>query len=612
FEHYITEEYTEELAVAHIRRLLDIVACTTTFGAAPPRHAGGTAALSSGSIGKGDTKPSDTAKAAETISEAPKTEATAGSPNTKAGSKKPDSPTSAVAGAASYKDEPLYPPPKLAQFYDFFSFSHLTPPLQYVRRSSRPFVEDKRDDEFFQIDAYKSLMKAFLEHNKFGNLPYGFRANTWVVPPIAADSPSVFPPLPTEDETWGGNGGGQGRDGKHDQRPWANEFTILAAMPCKTPEERQIRDRKAFLLHSLFVDVAVVKAVEAIQHLDTATLSVVVIRHCGYTVVVKVPVEAGLELTLLSTFSLRALLHKSTSSCGAQKSQCADLEDLQSFRSLVREVLADSLQRLQEEATEQRMSIRWELGACWVQHLQNQSSGKTESKKTEDSKVETTVKGLGKQFGQLKQIKKKLDDKGWKTDSAKENSCVGMDVDGASPREDKEMALQKLLPEAAYLRLKESETGLHVKVELSDKLPHVQSLCIHEMIVRAYKHILQAIIAAVGDITDMAGTIASWFVISYHTDIPNFVQYGMKNVVFFSSAAFGEDVEGHRRLWPSVKNVVKKKPSHCLSFTSWIGIVEGGRRWIGTLRCSPDSPSSSSAFSSSFSLRASSLAASRS
>lgn len=102
---------------------------------------------------------------------------------------------------------------------------------------------------------------------QFGNLPYGFRANTWVVPPIAADSPSVFPPLPTEDETWGGNGGGQGRDGKHNQRPWANEFVILAAMPCKTPEERQIRDRKAFLLHSLFVDVAVVKAVEAIQHL---------------------------------------------------------------------------------------------------------------------------------------------------------------------------------------------------------------------------------------------------------------------------------------------------------------------------------------------------------
>lgn len=102
---------------------------------------------------------------------------------------------------------------------------------------------------------------------QFGNLPYGFRANTWVVPPIAADSPSVFPPLPTEDETWGGNGGGQGRDGKHDKRPWAKEFAVLAAMPCKTPEERKIRDRKAFLLHSLFVDVAVVKAVKVIQQL---------------------------------------------------------------------------------------------------------------------------------------------------------------------------------------------------------------------------------------------------------------------------------------------------------------------------------------------------------
>lgn len=102
---------------------------------------------------------------------------------------------------------------------------------------------------------------------QFGNLPYGFRSNTWVVPPVVADSPSVFPPLPTEDETWGGSGGGQGRDGNHDHRPWAKEFAILAAMPCKTAEERQVRDRKAFLLHSLFVDVAVFKAVAAIQQL---------------------------------------------------------------------------------------------------------------------------------------------------------------------------------------------------------------------------------------------------------------------------------------------------------------------------------------------------------
>ena len=70
-----------------------------------------------------------------------------------------------------------------------------------------------------------------------------------------------------EDVTWGGDGGGVGRSGKHDKRKWAKEFAILAAMPCKTSEERQVRDRKAFLLHSLFVDVSVFKAVEIIKNL---------------------------------------------------------------------------------------------------------------------------------------------------------------------------------------------------------------------------------------------------------------------------------------------------------------------------------------------------------
>lgn len=37
-------------------------------------------------------------------------------------------------------------------------------------------------------------------------------------------------------------------------------------MPCKTAEERQIRDRKAFLLHSLFVDVAIFRAIAAVKH----------------------------------------------------------------------------------------------------------------------------------------------------------------------------------------------------------------------------------------------------------------------------------------------------------------------------------------------------------
>lgn len=39
-------------------------------------------------------------------------------------------------------------------------------------------------------------------------------------------------------------------------------------------------------------------------------------------------------------------------------------------------------------------------------------------------------------------------------------------------------------------------------MKLSDKLSHVQSLCVHEMIVRALKHILQAVISAVATDTD--------------------------------------------------------------------------------------------------------------
>lgn len=87
------------------------------------------------------------------------------------------------------------------------------------------------------------------------------------MPPIFVDSSSKCPSLPVEDENWGGNGGGHGRDGKYDKRRWATEFSILARMLCKTEEERLIRDRKAFLLQNLFVDTAIFKAVKAIRGL---------------------------------------------------------------------------------------------------------------------------------------------------------------------------------------------------------------------------------------------------------------------------------------------------------------------------------------------------------
>ncbi|KAB1212001.1 Clustered mitochondria protein [Morella rubra] len=705
----VEEDYTEDLAIAHVRRLLDIVACTNSFGSSSssPKPAGRK------EPGAAEAEPSQT--------QSPDHE---GDPIQKPVDKKSGG-APRVGGHVDTKNVPegidkadlaavsMFPPPRLGQFYDFFSFSHLTPPVHYIRRSSRPFLEDKTEDDLFQIDvrvcsgkpttivasrkgfyptgkrlllshslvgllqqisrafdaAYKGLMKAFTEHNKFGNLPYGFRANTWVVPPVVADNPSVFPPLPVEDENWGGNGGGQGRDGKHDCRQWAKEFSILAAMPCKTSEQRQIRDRKAFLLHSLFVDVSVFKAVGTIRDLidssecslkdstssilhqeklgdliikvtrdvpdastkldckndgsqvlgvsqeelaqrnllkgitadesatvhDTSTLSVVVVRHCGYTAVVKVSAEGDLEgnpipqdfdiedqpeggANALNVNSLRMLLQKpsmpQTCSMG-QRIQSSDIENLGPARSLVRKVVEESLLKLQEESTKQTRSIRWELGACWVQHLQNQASGKNESKKAEEAKPEPAVKGLGKQGALLKEIKKKTDIKSSTTDPGKEvsmsnNVDINKKSDEISQKElekqdkEKEMMWKKLLPEPAYLRLKESETGLHHKspeelnemahkyyadtalpklvadfgslelspvdgrtltdfmhtrglqmcslgrvVELADKLPHVQSLCIHEMVVRAYKHILQAVVAAVDNVADLAASIAS-------------------------------------------------------------------------------------------------------
>ncbi|KFK29334.1 hypothetical protein AALP_AA7G120400 [Arabis alpina] len=680
----VEEDYTEELATAHIRRLLDIVACSTAFGSSKPPVSTKESVQKESGSNEGDSPDGL-------------------SPKIKESEKK-------IAGEAQAADINMCPPTRLGRFYEFFSFSHLTPPIQYIRRSVRPSLEDKGFDALFQIDikvssgkpitvvastrgffpagkhqllchtlvellqqisrpfdaAYDALMKAFIEHNKFGNLPYGFRANTWVVPPVVADTPSTFPSLPVEDGTWGGDGGGMGRSGKCVQRQWAKEFAILAAMPCKTSEERQVRDRKAFLLHSLFVDVSVFKAVKIIKNIlesnqhspkdpaalafheervgdlitrvarddpdasakldrksdgsrvleisqeelaqrnllkgitadesatvhDTSTLGVVVVRHCGFTAIVKVATEFNLDggrilqdidiedqpeggANALNVNSLRTLLHKSsTPSTIAQRSPNAESEQIRLAKSFVRKVFEDSLQKLEGEPSRNTKPIRWELGACWVQHLQNQASSKSESKKTEDAKPESPVKGLGKQGALLKEIKKKIDVKANKSEPGKEGLANTVDSENKTETEDqKELAKQneemeniwkELVTEAAYQRLKESETGFHLKspkeliemarkyydetalpklvadfgslelspvdgrtltdfmhtrglqmhslgrvVELAEKLPHVQSLCIHEMVVRAYKHMLQAVVAAVENIADVATSIAS-------------------------------------------------------------------------------------------------------
>lgn len=106
--------------------------------------------------------------------------------------------------------------------------------------------------------------------------------NTWLVPPSVIETPSDLPPLPVEDENWGGNGGGQGRNNEHNLRSWATDFAVLAKLPCKTEEERIIRDRKAFLLHSQFVDIAIQKAVSTISSLiDSNSTGQVTVKSPG-------------------------------------------------------------------------------------------------------------------------------------------------------------------------------------------------------------------------------------------------------------------------------------------------------------------------------------------
>ncbi|PQQ18578.1 protein TSS [Prunus yedoensis var. nudiflora] len=582
----VEEDYTDKAqAEAHVRRLLDLVACTTRF-AKPKRSASNP-----------DSKSKKNGARLDTGSSGPPSLSDGGSARATSARSEP----SVSAISESLGMVAIHPTPKLSDFYEFFSFSHLSPPILHLRRLDADDALERRDGDYFQIqikicngkqiqvvasvkgfytvgkqflqshslvdllqqlsrafaNAYESLTKAFVDHNKFGDLPYGFRANTWLVPPSIAESPSDFPPLPTEDENWGGNGGGQGRNGEYDLRPWATDFAILACLPCKTEEERVVRDRKAFLLHSKFIDVSVYKAASAIRALigssmnaretvycsqgcvlfedrvgdlsivvkrdtteawsksevkvngdhlcsmsakevaqrcllkgltsdesvvvrDTSSLGVVNVRHCGYTATVKVVgnIKKGNReakdidvedqpdggANSLNVNSLRVLLQKFKTESLAS----SDLDSLETSRCLVRRVIKESLTKLENEPANSERSIRWELGSCWVQHLQKQeSSVVSDSDSLEDNnEAEAIVKGLGKQFKLLKKREKKTS--GERTydeeiDASESRSSNSRTLERHNGDISDDSDLKQLLSEEAFLRLKETGTNLHLK-----------------------------------------------------------------------------------------------------------------------------------------------------
>lgn len=163
-------------------------------------------------------------------------------------------------------------------------------------------------------------------------------------------------------------------------------------------------------------------------------------------------------------YSLRVLLPKSSN---AELFGGGLLHD----SKLVRRVTRESLSKLEEEKTVSERSIRWELGSCWVQHLQKQETpdDNNSSKNPQNNKAEPLVKGLGKQFKMLKKREKKTSagsvDDCEEIDSGESipnvESCLEDLNNGESNHEED---LKKLISEEAFSRLKESGTGLHFQV----------------------------------------------------------------------------------------------------------------------------------------------------
>lgn len=182
------------------------------------------------------------------------------------------------------------------------------------------------------------------------------------------------------------------------------------------------------------------------------------------------------------------LLHKSPTSGEKRASNSSESmkhEELTVARDFVENLLKESLRKLVEDDTDSDIFVRWELGACWIQHLQDQNNAEKDKKQggekdkkqsTEKSTKETRIEGLGKPLKVLKNSKKiadasdngslsdrKLTDEVGGGESKKANLPSGQS-EGESKATGNESRLRELLSETAFMRLKESETGLHLKV----------------------------------------------------------------------------------------------------------------------------------------------------
>lgn len=111
--------------MAHVRRLLDIVACTTRFG----KSKGGRATSTATAAASSSSSPTGfSAGGTESRGKKSKSQSSSRpSSPTNGDVKTPRTPEPSVG--EGYDMVAIHPIPKLSDFYEFFNFSHFTPPI---------------------------------------------------------------------------------------------------------------------------------------------------------------------------------------------------------------------------------------------------------------------------------------------------------------------------------------------------------------------------------------------------------------------------------------------------------------------------------------------------
>ena len=159
--------------------------------------------------------------------------------------------------------------------------------------------------------------------------------------------------------------------------------------------------------------------------------------------------------------------------------QTLEHEELSASQAFVERLLEESIAKLEEEELGSDCVVRWELGACWIQHLRDQKNTEKDKKPSgEKAKNEMKVEGLGTNLRSLKNNKKKSDGSSVKVQSESSRShaeCIigeaktsilsSVESQLETIAKENELAMKRILSEAAFARLKESETGLHSKVK---------------------------------------------------------------------------------------------------------------------------------------------------